>query len=322
MNFKWKKLGRVFDPATSDFKRNWIKEYAQAPATLIFDDFVRVFFSCRPGPDENGQYVSYTGYLDLDRSNLFNILRVSDEPILKLGELGTFDEFGTYPVSVIKHSDVFRAYYAGWSRCDSVPYNTAIGIAESEDAKIFKKLGKGPILSYSLKEPMTISGPKIRYFEGKYYLFYVAGERWIKGVNKPESVFKIKLAISDDGINWSKVNRNLIEHKLDENECQASPDVIFFKGKYHMFFSYKHAFDFRDNDRGYRIGYACSDNLYDWERHDENAGIEISKHPAFDDQSMAYPHVFELDGKVFMLYLGNSVGKNGFGLAELINYSL
>ncbi len=32
----------------------WLKEFAQAPATLVFDDFVRVYFSCRPPADENG----------------------------------------------------------------------------------------------------------------------------------------------------------------------------------------------------------------------------------------------------------------------------
>jgi hypothetical protein len=32
---------------------------------------------------------------------------------------------------------------------------------------------------------------------------------------------------------------------------------------------------------------------------------------------VSYPHVFELDGRVCMLYLGNEVGRGGFGLAEL-----
>ena len=32
---------------------------------------------------------------------------------------------------------------------------------------------------------------------------------------------------------------------------------------------------------------------------------------------IAYPHVFELDEKIYMLYLGNQVGRYGFGLAEL-----
>ena len=38
---------------------------------------------------------------------------------------------------------------------------------------------------------------------------------------------------------------------------------------------------------------------------------------AFDHEMVAYPHVFELDGKTYMLYLGDQVGRYGFGLAEL-----
>ena len=54
--FKWEKLGKVFDPGTVK-DRPWLQEFAQAPATLVFDDFVRVYFSCRPPADAAGQYV-------------------------------------------------------------------------------------------------------------------------------------------------------------------------------------------------------------------------------------------------------------------------
>src|SRR6185503_244974 len=97
--FSWKKLGKVFNPVDITGK-SWMNEYAQAPSVLIFDSFVRVYFSCRPRPDEKGMYVSYTAFVDLNRSNLFEILNISKEPILNLGELGTFDEFGIYPASV------------------------------------------------------------------------------------------------------------------------------------------------------------------------------------------------------------------------------
>jgi hypothetical protein len=32
---------------------------------------------------------------------------------------------------------------------------------------------------------------------------------------------------------------------------------------------------------------------------------------------ISYPHVFELDGRTYMAYLGDQVGRYGFGLAEL-----
>ena len=44
-------------------------EFAQAPSTLVFDDFLRVYFSCRPSPDQKGQYVSYSAFVDLNRKN-------------------------------------------------------------------------------------------------------------------------------------------------------------------------------------------------------------------------------------------------------------
>jgi hypothetical protein len=32
---------------------------------------------------------------------------------------------------------------------------------------------------------------------------------------------------------------------------------------------------------------------------------------------VSYPHVFELDDAIYMMYLGNQVGRHGFGLARL-----
>lgn len=316
--FKWKKLGRVFDPLAVP-NRYFMKAFAQAPSAVVFDDFVRVYFSCRPDPDANGQYVSYSAFVDLDRKNLMNVLRFSEKPILELGGLGTFDEFGTYPVSVIKREDEYWAYYAGWTRCESVPYNTSIGLAVSKDnGASFQKFGKGPVVSFSLHEPMTLSGPKIRYLNQKYYLFYVTGTKWIKGVDRPESVFKIRMATSDDGIQWKRLNHNIIVDVLEENECQSSPDVFFKNGKYHMFFSYKYSYDFRNKKRGYRIGYAWSYELVHWTREDAKVGIDVSDH-GWDSEMVSYPHMLDLDGKVYMFYIGNGVGKEGFGLAELEN---
>lgn len=313
--FTWKKLGNVFNPKQLETP-SWMNEFAQAPHVIKFDDFIRVYFSCRPLPDEKGQYVSYSAFVDFERKDLFRIIRISDLPILNLGELGTFDEFGTYPVSVIKNGDDFWAYYAGWTRCDSVPFNTAIGLAISRDnGASFKKMGNGPILSYSIDEPFILSGPKIRKINNKWYLFYIAGREWILDNNKPEPVYKIRLATSDDGLKWIKLNKDLIESKEVE-EAQASPDVIYYDGKYHMFFCYRSGKNYRGKENSYRIGYASSTNLFEWEREDEKAGIDVSEN-GWDSEMISYPHVFELDGNFYMYYLGNRVGKNGFGLAIL-----
>jgi hypothetical protein len=319
--FKWEKLGRVFDP-TEIKDRYWLKEFAQAPSVLIFEKFIRVYFSCRPLPDQNGQYVSYSAYLDLSRDDLFKIIKIADEPVLELGALGTFDEFGTYPISVIRKGDQVLAYYGGWTRCESIPFTVAIGAAVShDDGEHFTKLGDGPILSSNTDDPFVLSGPKIRRFNNLWYLWYVAGTKWLGNNGKPEAVYKIRMATSTDGLNWIRNGKNIIENRLEENECQASPDVFYYDDKYHMFFCYKYSLDFRNNERGYRIGYAVSDDLVKWVRNDARAGIDISDR-GWDDQSIAYPHVFELDGHIYMFYLGNQVGRFGFGLATLDEYKV
>lgn len=314
--FKWKKIGRIFDPRDVS-GREWLKEFAQAPATLILDDRLRVYFSCRPSADDNGQYVSYSAYVDLDRSDLTRVLDVAREPILALGGLGTFDEFGTYPVSVIREGRQVWAYYAGWTRCESVPFNVAIGLAKSDDGgKTFEKAGPGPVLSYSLDEPFVLSGPKIRKFDEQRYLYYIAGRKWIMSEGRAEPVYKIRMATSSDGMNWQPANKDLIESRIEADEAQASPDVFFYKGRYRMFFCYRHSEGYRSREKGYRIGYAYSDNLLDWTRDDDAVGIDVSAE-GWDSEMISYPHVFELDGEVYMLYLGNQVGRHGFGLAKL-----
>ncbi len=315
--FKWKKLGRVFNPLEIE-GLSWMREYSQAPSVLIFDQFIRVYFSCRPLPN-NGKYVSYTGYVDLNRTDLFEILNISKTPVLELGKPGTFDEFGTYPTSVIRRGDDVLAYYGGWTRCESVPFNVAIGMAISRDnGETFEKIGEGPVISYSILEPFIISGPKIRRFNGQWYLWYIAGRKWIENAGKPEPVYKIRMASSNDGIIWVKNEKDLIESKLEENECQASPDVIFYKNKYHMFFCYRYSLDYRGKKNGYRIGYAYSDDMMNWIRDDTKTGINISEE-GWDSEMISYPHVFELDNRIYMLYLGNEVGRFGFGLAQLVD---
>ncbi|WPO46851.1 hypothetical protein [Pseudomonas sp. S1Bt23] len=314
--FRWKKLGKVFDPKDL-VHANWMHEFAQSPSVLVSDTYVRVYFCSRPAPDRDGQYLSYIAYIDLDRSNLRNILRVCEQPVLELGTYGTFDEFGTYPVSVIRDGDEIRAYYAGWTRCESVPFNAAIGVAISRDGgETFQRLGDGPVLPYSPDEPFLLGSPRIRKFNGRWQLWYVAGKEWRMTDGKPEPLYKIRMATSDNGIDWVKLGQDLIADTLGEHECQACPDVVLHNGRYHMFFSYRDIRNYKGREGGYRIGYASSPDMIEWQRDDKQVDIPLSE-TGWDSEMINYPHVFTLDGATYMLYQGNEMGRAGFGLAVL-----
>jgi hypothetical protein len=316
MALKWQKKGLLFGPQMHTTP-TWMNQFAQAPCVLDLGDKLRVYFSCRPLPNDQGQYVSYSAFVDLNADDFTKVEHIAQEPILPLGLLGTFDEFGVYPTSVIQHESGTLAYFGGWTRCESVPFNVAIGVAKGDaDGGQFHRIGNGPVLSYTPDEPFILSGPKIRKFKDEFHLFYIAGRRWIVVNDRPEPIYKIRHATSTDGLHWKKSNVDLIPSLINDNEAQASPDVIHHNGYYHMFFCYRHGDNYRGKEKGYRIGYAWSKDLINWTRNDEHVGITISEN-GFDDQMISYPHVFLHKGQIHMFYLGNDVGRMGFGWAVL-----
>ena len=90
-----------------------------------------------------------------------------------------------------------------------------------------------------------------------------------------------------------------------------------------MFFCYREALNFRtDPLRSYRIGYAISTDLENWERQDEVVnGLKPSTDKnAWDHDMVAYPNVVKVADRWIMFYGGNGNGKTGFGAIELKNF--
>jgi hypothetical protein len=314
----WEKKGLIVNAANFSSLVDWSSGFTQAPNAVVIGDTVRVYFCTRPPADKSGNFISLGAYVDFDDLSGPRMIDFSRDPILPLGELGTFSEFGTYPISVIRTEDGnFRAYYGGWTRCESVPFDVSIGVAESADGKFFEPIGTGPVLGASPDEPFVITSPKIRKYGDRWVMAYTAGTEWFTHEGRLEIVYKIRIAFSKDGIAWERLNQPIIPDKIGNQEAQASPDITFSNGKYHMFFCYREATDFRRNpDRTYKIGYASSEDLIQWTRNDENYSISKSS-AGWDSEMMAYPNIFEFHGETYMLYLGNEVGKDGVGLARL-----
>jgi hypothetical protein len=174
------------------------------------------------------------------------------------------------------------------------------------------------VLSHFLDEPFLLGSPRIRKFGDQWSLWYVSGREWLRSSGKPEPVYKIRMATSADGLDWTRAGRDLIQDKLGEHECQACPDVIFKGGRYHMFFSYRTIHNYKSKGEGYRIGYASSVDMINWARCDDLAGMEVSA-TGWDSEMVSYPHVFTVDGETYMIYQGNGMGRTGIGLARLEN---
>lgn len=315
---QWQKLGVIFDFEKSPFASNYVS-HAQSPQALVLRDRVRIYFSTRIS-DAPGQFLSHVQYVDYD-FGLQRLIGHSDHEVVPLGKLGTFDEHGIFPLSPVLVGDEVYGYTNGISRRVSVAVETGVGlVVSSNGGKTFKKFGDGPILSATTYEPFLVGDPFVRIFDEQFHMFYLYGKKWSNATEDQasERVYKIGHAVSDDGIEWLKDNKQIVPDVIDEDECQALPTVIQIDGRYHMYFCYRHMAGFRDQKgKTYRLGYAYSNDLLTWKRDDAKAGIECSA-DGWDSEMMCYPNIFALHDDVYLLYNGNAFGRNGFGIAKLI----
>ncbi|MDO9468956.1 MAG: hypothetical protein Q7J36_16770 [Thiobacillus sp.] len=315
---QWKKLGKIFDPTHVSLPHG-CTAFAQAPQALVFEDFVRIYFSTR-FREPDGKYLSHIAFVDM-KNNFRDIIAVSAHTVIELGKLGCFDEHGIFPMNVVRHGDLIYGYTSGVNRRVSVPADGAIGLAISrDDGFSFQRLGDGPVLAPSLHEPCIVVDPFVKICGDTFHMWYVFGLGWkrLAPDAAPDRVYKIGHASSRDGVHWTKEEgRQILGNRLGDDECQALPTVIAIDGRHHLFFCYRQSSDFRTNrDRAYRIGHAWSDDLVDWVRDDDTLALDVSAGD-WDSDMLCYPHVFECDGRVYMLYNGNAFGRDGFGLAVL-----
>jgi predicted GH43/DUF377 family glycosyl hydrolase len=303
----WEKRGHIFRPAA---RHAWMKTHAQVPTALVREDRVRVYFAARPRRE-----LSLTGFVDLDRDDLSRVLAVHPEPVLDVGEAGRFDAHGVMPAAVVEQGDAVYLYYSGWSRERDVPYRNYMGLAVSRDGgRTFARAPENPILGRSPEEPYSATSPWVQV-EGRWHMWYSSGTRWLEVDGKPEHVYELKYAWSEDGRRWTRTGKTAVAPGGPE-EAITRPTVIALDDGWHMWFCTRGSRDFRGGTGSYRIGHAVSTDLERWERRDGDAGIDVSP-KGWDAGMICYPCVFRLGRRVVMLYNGNAFGEDGFGYAEL-----
>lgn len=316
---KWRKIGKIFDP-THHSLANGCVEFAQSPQVLMFDDFVRIYFSTRSRDEDGGKYISHIAFVDMEK-NFRNIIGVSDKTVISMGQLGCFDEHGIFPMNVLRQGKLVYGYTCGWSRRVSVSVETAIGFVISHDNGLtFERVGSGPILAASLKEPFLVGDGFVVQINDQFHMWYIYGTCWkrYETNDPPDRTYKIGHATSKNGIDWVKEEgRQIITDLLGPDESQALPSVIYRDGRAHMVFCFRQSFDFRNNKgRGYKVGYAWSDDLINWTRDDHALWLDGDQ-DEWDSDMQCYPHIFECNNNVYLLYNGNEFGRYGFGLAQL-----
>lgn len=302
---KWIKKGLIIKPGKFD----WMVTHAQNPfPERIGEDLYRIHFA---GRDKFNR--SRGGYAVIDINEPKKILEMPEKPYLDLGELGCFDDSGAMPSCIVDHEGKKYLYYLGWNQAVTVPFYFFIGLAISEDGgKTYRRYSKAPVLGRTYHDPYLTAMPWIIIENGIWRMWYVSCTGWEKVPDSPKSkhYYHIRYGESKDGINWKTDGTVCIDFRKDEYAI-ARPVVYKEGGIYKMWYCY------RGGPNTYRAGYAESKDGIDWERKDDQVGIDVSE-AGWDSHMICYPCVFEHKGKKYMLYNGGkNYGENGCGLAVL-----
>lgn len=304
----WIKKGRIFN-TKGQFE--WNKSHAQVPVADILDDKIRIYYATR-----NIDGKSNISFIEVDKKNPSKILYEHHKTLLNFGDLGSFDDSGIMPSSIITLGEKKYLYYIGWTTRGTVPFQNSVGLAISEDGGLsFKKFSDGPIITINYKEPY-FSGTSFVMFENNIFkMWYLSCVKWEMINDRAEPFYNIKYAESSDGIEWNQTGRVAIPLQKDEGGL-VSASVILKDGKYKMWYGRRKSGDYRNNSsKSYRIGFAQSLDGKNWTRQDEDAGIKLSDE-GWDSEMISYPFVINIDGKLIMFYNGNGFGKTGIGYAE------
>ncbi|MGL2966847.1 hypothetical protein [Flavobacterium sp. XGLA_31] len=295
-----------------DHFNDWMISHACVPTAIQIDaDTIRIYYAPR-----NQKGKSIPTYFDVDAHNPEKVKYIHDKPILELGQLGTFDDDGIMPCSVVRVSDTeMYLYYVGWNPSVSVPYRNAIGLAVSHDnGSTFKRVFQGAIVERNQNEPFFTASPFVLKEGDKWHLWYASSTGFVKVNGKPEPLYEIKYAHSTNGIDWVRTNITCIPPSK-EYECTARPTVVKEGNVYKMWFTFRGSFDYRDGKDSYQIGYAESEDGINWFRDDQKSGIGLSE-TGWDSTMQTYPSVIVIGNKKYLFYNGNGFGKTGIGWAE------
>jgi len=304
----WDKKGKIL---SIENLTDQMVSHVLGPTILVRDDSIRIYFSSR-----NEKNQSYPYYLDVDKDDPLSINHIEKKPLLELGALGTFDDDGVMPCSVVRLDDqTVYLYYIGWNRGVTVAYRNAIGLAVSHDGgNHFERMFEGPIIDRHKNEPHMAASPCVMKEGGLWHCWYTSGTQWITVNKKTEPVYTIRYAHSDNGIDWVRDGHECMT-QLSEYEAFARPTVIKDRDLYRMWYNFRSSYDYRDGEGSYQIGYAESYDAKNWLRKDSESGIARSQE-GWDSLMQCYPFVIKVGRKLLMFYNGNGFGKSGVGFAE------
>lgn len=301
----WEKLGKVFTPVGD---QDWNLNSALTPTPLVMEDRVRVYAGFR---DQMG--ISRIGYADLDLNEPTKVIGFSSKPVLDIGKDGNFDDNGVILGDVINVNGKILMYYVGFQLVVKAKFLAFTGLAMSNDGgNSFERFNTVPVLDRRKTANYFNAIHTVIYENGIFKCWLGSGSDWSLINDVPYPSYNIKYIESPDGINFGPTVSDAICFENSSEYRIGRPRVYKYAGGYFMIYTKGDLFG------NYTMGFANSVDGINWVRNDKAINFFPSS-SGWDDKWVSYGTLFTVNGNTYMLYNGNEMGKEGFGIAKLIN---
>ncbi|MCC2625500.1 MAG: hypothetical protein K0R14_1373 [Burkholderiales bacterium] len=310
MKFTWNKKGMVFDIRVNKMPK-WASGSLLQPTPILIDngEVIRIFVGMR---DTLGQ--SRIGYVDVSSKNPGEIIRISEDYVLDVGNDGCFDDSGVVPASIINDAGQYKMFYAGYSLLSKVRFSVLAGLAYGNAADIevhFNRYKKVPVFERTHEHTLFRVPHTVLKEDNIYKIWYGGGDHFIKFNDYTYPVYDIYYCETDNLLKIPESSSKVLTFANADEYRVARPYVVKFDKIYGMFLCVA------TKTKGYRLGYAESYDGLIWNRCDSNLNLYPSEN-SWDSDMMGYPSFVQTKYGSYLFYNGNEYGKYGFGYSELV----
>ncbi len=226
------------NPILTESEGEWDSLGVWEPSVLLIDTVFHMWYTDAGAHSSIGHATSLDG---------INWEKDTNNPVLTIGNMGEWDDYGIFAPSVVYNGSEFRMFYTAESETGN--FGAEIGQATSLDGTSWTKDPNNPVLSPGDDGNWDFDQacyPQVVFHDNTYHMWY-AGGRFLQ--------WDFGYATSTDGSSWIKSDANPVLQKGPESfesRLLSMNTVLFDSSFYKMWYRGQNA----DGSGG--IGYATS----------------------------------------------------------------